>query len=68
MRVDYFSVSNHSRNGLGAHGKKSEKVALIGTITSTQTWKVVSEWLGRNVSSRDMELVFHYDHILANGF
>ena len=36
MWVDYFSISNGFRNGLGAHGKKSEKVALIGTITS---WK-----------------------------
>lgn len=31
--VDYFSISNGCRSGLGAHGKKSGGVALIGTIT-----------------------------------
>ena len=34
--VDYFYISNGFKNGLRAHGKKSEEVTFIGTITS---WK-----------------------------
>lgn len=52
--VDYFSISDSFRSGLGAQGKKSGEVALIGTIASwkavgaTTACKVASEWLGRN--------------------
>lgn len=47
--VDYFSISDSFRSRLGAQGKKSGEVALIGTITSWKAagchhaWKVTSE-------------------------
>lgn len=46
--VDYFSISDSFRSGLGAQGKKSGEVALIGTIAS---WKAVGATTACKVAS-----------------